>query len=309
MSGAPLSQEDWNLLEFARVPLAIGAGASGNFAVPFTLDPTVIGTWTPDVSAVRRLSRNVTTLTNEWNGVTSAGVTAQFQAEATEAIDNAPAIAQITVTMHKMTIFVPYSVEIAMDWAAMESEVRTMIGVAQADLEANVHVTGSGTGEPFGIVTVLDGTASDLNTAGAGALAAGDVFSLDDALPVRHRQRAQFLGDKATYNAIRQLGTTDGFALWTRLQDGNPGQLIGYTANEASAMDSDVTNSGDEVLILGDFMQGFIVGDRMGMVIENIPHLFGAANRFPTGERGFYCYCRTGAGASDINAFRMLTIQ
>ena len=38
------------------------------------------------------------------------------------------------------------------------------------------------------------------------------------------------------------------------------------------------------------------------MTAELIPHLFGATNRFPTGQRGLYVYWRT-----DANVVQMLS--
>jgi predicted phage gp36 major capsid-like protein len=49
--------------------------------------------------------------------------------------------------------------------------------------------------------------------------------------------------------------------------------------------------------------------DRLGTTIELIPHLFGASNRFPTGQRGLYVYGRTGAGVLAVNAFRYLEVK
>jgi predicted phage gp36 major capsid-like protein len=45
------------------------------------------------------------------------------------------------------------------------------------------------------------------------------------------------------------------------------------------------------------------------MDIEVIPHLFGATNRFPTGQRGFYAFWRNNANVLSANAFRVLVTQ
>jgi predicted phage gp36 major capsid-like protein len=35
-----------------------------------------------------------------------------------------------------------------------------------------------------------------------------------------------------------------------------------------------------KLIIAGDFQAGYLIADRLGMQVELIPHLFGAANRF-----------------------------
>ena len=42
-------------------------------------------------------------------------------------------------------------------------------------------------------------------------------------------------------------------------------------------------------------MAPFLIADRIGLQIELISHLFGPANRFPTGQRGMYMYGRNTA--------------
>jgi HK97 family phage major capsid protein len=73
-------------------------------------------------------------------------------------------------------------------------------------------------------------------------------------------------------------------------------------------MTTAVSTTGSLDAILGDFRY-FLIADRIGMTIENIPHLFGAANRFPTGQRGLYCYWRNGSKVLDANAFRVLKVR
>ena len=66
------------------------------------------------------------------------------------------------------------------------------------------------------------------------------------------------------------------------------------------------TTTGSRVLILG--VSNYYVADGLGMTVELIPHLFGATNRFPTGQRGLYCYWMTGTTVAVLNAFRYLEV-
>ena len=62
----------------------------------------------------------------------------------------------------------------------------------------------------------------------------------------------------------------------------------------------------NHILVVGNFANYYIV-DRIGMTVEYIPHLFGANNR-PTGQRGWYAYCRVGADSVNDGAFRVLNV-
>ena len=307
MAGSPVTPAESQALEFARAALAIGADATGGYAIPTTLDPAVIGIDDRHVSPIRRASRVVRTLTNQWDGVTSEGVSSQWQGEAVEAVDNSPTLGTVSIPCFKLTIFIPYSIEVSMDWPQMEGELREMIAVERADAEAIAHAGGDGTTEPQGLVVGLAAATNDTTSGAIGGVATADVFGVDDKLNQRYRTRAQWVADKPFYNAIRAAGTNDGMALWTRLEGDLPNRLIGYDALEASAMPA--VSTGNIAAILGDFTAGYTIVDRVGMVMETIPHLFGATNRFPTGQRGMYAYLRTGAEIVNEKAFSTLTIQ
>ena len=62
-------------------------------------------------------------------------------------------------------------------------------------------------------------------------------------------------------------------------------------------------------MMLGDFKTGYLIADRLGMQVELIPHLVGATNRFPTGQRGLVAIWRTGGGVVAANALRYLEVR
>lgn len=60
----------------------------------------------------------------------------------------------------------------------------------------------------------------------------------------------------------------------------------------------------DYVVLSGDFRQ-YVIVDRIGTVIEYVPHLFGAAAARPTNQRGFLMHFPTGGDAIITDAFRL----
>jgi HK97 family phage major capsid protein len=287
-----------------RAALAVGADATGGFAVPYVLDPTVISTKDIGVSPIRQIANVITIATKEWRGVSSAGVTAAFAAEATEASDNAPTLAGPSIIPERAQAFVPFSYEIDDDWGALRSEIARMFGEAKEDLEATKFLLGAGHGstEPMGVITALT-TSQRVLTVGSAAFAIADVYSLHDALPARYRARASFLADVVIYSKIRQFDTSGGAGMWERIGEGQPAQLLGRPAYEASPMVATLS-AGSKIMLFGDFSR-FNVVDRIGLSVEFIPNLVGTNHR-PTGQRGLYARWRTSSDTTDDNAFRYL---
>lgn len=283
--------------------------AAGGFLVPFQIDPTVILTANGSRNQIRQAARVVQTTGDVWRGISSAGVTGSWDAEAAEVSDDSPTFGQPEIPVYKGSVFVAASLEVAQDAQGLAGELASMIADEKDRMESEAFVTGSGTGQPTGIVTALDGTASEVAVSTAETFALADVYALDSALPARWRSNASWLAHRSIYNRIRQFDTNGGAGLWERLGNGQPPALLGRPALEAESMDSswNAAASGDNfIAVYGDF-RNYVIADRVGTTIEYIPHLFGA-NRRPTGQRGWYAYFRVGADSVNDNAFRMLNL-
>lgn len=282
--------------------------SAGGYLVPFQLDPTVINTAAGSHNQVRQISRQVIATGDVWNGVSSAGVTGSWDAEAAEVSDDSPTLAQPTVPIHKLAIFVPISIEALQDAQNVAAEVGEMIAFEKDRLESVAFVTGTGSGQPTGIITALTGGSSVVASATTDTFAAADVYSVDSALPARHRVRSSWLAHRAIYNRIRQFDTSGGSQMWERIGADVPAQLLGKGAFEAEAMDSSITALSDNlVLLFGDF-QRYVIADRVGTTVEFIPHLFHTGANRPSGQRGWYAYARVGADSVDDGAFRLLNV-
>ena len=307
--GALLSEAERSAVELSRA--ASLTDANGGYAVPFTLDPTIIDTGSHSTNPFRQISRVVQITTDAWNGVSSAGVTASWDAEGAEVSDDAPTLAQPSIPVYKGQAFVPFSVEIGGDWANIESDVRMMIANAKDDLEGAAFATGSGSAQPTGITKALDGTTSEIAPTTAETFALADVYKLEGTLQARYRANASWVANKVVYNTIRQFDTTGGSAMWERIGAGLPSQLLGYNAYESSNMDGvlpDAAATADNFLaVIGDF-SNYVIVDRVGLSIELVPHLFHTSNNRPSGQRGFLAWWRVGADSVNDAAFAMLSV-
>jgi HK97 family phage major capsid protein len=266
---------------------------AGGFAVPVELDTTLLLTNAGVVNPVRNLARVRQTNVNTVEFINTTGIVAAFGAEATEASDNAPTLAQPTVNIEKAFAFVPMSIEIAEDWANIQADVAMAFADAKNQLESTKFLTGLGhtSHEPQGLIAA-GGSTAIITSAATATFALGDVYALSGALSPRYRNNATLVANRAAFDKARQFNTAGTYGAWVDLAEGRPATLTGYPVAEWSAYSAAVTTSAATIATLGDFNY-FAIVDRVGMNVEFIPHLFGNSNRFPTGQRGLYMYWRT----------------
>lgn len=283
---------------------------AGGYLVPFQLDPTVIITSDGKRNDIRTKARQVVATGDVWHGVSAAEVSWSYDAEASEVSDDAPTFAQPTIPIHTARGFVPISLEAYQDAANVTTEVGRLLAMGKNTLEATAFATGSGTGQPTGIVTALAGTSSEINAATDDTFAIADVRSVYNALPARYRMNASWLANNSIYTLIRAFDTSGGGGFWANLNGDRPEQLLGKDILEAEAMDGSITTSGavnNYALVFGDF-ENYVIADRIGMSVEFIPHLFHTGNNRPSGQRGWFATVRHGADSVNDGAFRLLDV-
>jgi HK97 family phage major capsid protein len=284
---------------------------AGGYLVPLTVDPAVLLTSNGSINPLRQISRVVQTVTDTWNGVTSAGVTAEWTAEAAEVADATPALASPSIPVYKGDAFVPFSFEIQGDAVNFMQELGGLLVDGAEQLNATAYTTGSGSNQPTGIITSLvasAGTVPLITPLTPETFVAGDVYALQNALPPRFQPRASWTANLSIINTMRQLETTNGALKFPGLQS-NPPVLLGRTMYENSNMDGtfDAAATANNYLLLYGAFEQFIIVDRIGSTLEMVPHLFGSSRR-PTGQRGALLWFRTGSNVVVPQAFRLLNI-
>ena len=276
----------------------IGSGPGGGYAVPVELDPTVLATSDGAVNPLRSISRVVSITGKEWEGVSSDGVVATRRSEAAETDDNAPTLAQPTVTPTRVDVFVPFSVELGSSWTGIAGEIAKMIQDAKDAEEATSFISGDGTApNPEGLLTGATITVSP-STA---TLQVDDLYDVVEALPPRFAGNARWIYSLPTAGLIRRL-VPNGSTTERQVLNDDESLLLRLPASIVSSMPA--VGSGNEPIVLGDFSR-FLIVDQIGMRVELIPHLFGA-NRRPTGQRGFVAVWTSGCKVLTAEAFRPL---
>jgi HK97 family phage major capsid protein len=277
--------------------------SSGGFLIPFELDPTIAIVNAGSINPLLEISRLVHSVSDVWHGVSSAGVVSEWLAEAAEADDASPALAEPEVPAYKASTFVPFSVELQGDAISLLDQVGRLMSDGMTQLLNTAFTTGAGVGTPTGIVTALTGTSSVVGTATGGTLTAADVYAVQSSLGPRFQANARWTFNLAVLNALRQMETTNGALKFPSLQN-DPPTLLGRPAHELSNLNGNVA-AGQPLGVYGDF-QNYVISQRVGSSVELIPHLFGA-NRRPTGQRGVWMWARYGADSINDAAFRLLT--
>jgi HK97 family phage major capsid protein len=280
--------------------MAEGTGSAGGFALPFTLDPTILFSSSGALNPMRQLARTETILTREWKGLTADTPTAAYAAEGTEASDNSPTLVQPDIFAEKAQMFVPFSIELEQDWSTLHTQLKKLFSDAKDILEATKFLSGLGHGnsppEPVGILSV--GTTGALTTtqrvqtATVATYAAADPWSLKAAIPARWIPSAVWFGAPGTWDTTWQFVAAGSTTQARQFDEGRGGPFLGRPKYEWTTMATGST-TGTKLLLVGD-PSTYLIVDRIGMNVELAPLLLGPANRYPTGQRGLYAYWRNG---------------
>lgn len=289
---------------------------AGGFGIPVFIDPSIILTAQESGNPFLEIARQVDVNTNQWKGVSSAGVTWAFQTEAATAADNSPVLAQPSVLVHTARGTIPYSIEVGMDYPQFAEEMSRLLAEGYDELLVQKFTIGSGTGEPRGILTALSANTNvrvTVQTAGTN-FSAGDPYKVWKALPKKFRRaRAAWLMSVGVNNAIRQLGTANVYHATTiNLAEEWLETLFNRRAYESPYMPdaTTVATATDGLAIVGDF-SNFVVARRGGMSTEFIPNLVqqvtaGTGPALPTGQRAWFAWARIGSNSVNDLAFRLL---
>jgi HK97 family phage major capsid protein len=288
---------------------------AGGFGIPVFIDPSIIMTAQGSGNPFLQICKQVDINTTVWKGVSSAGVTWAFQTEGSVTTDNAPTLAQPTVSVHMARGFIPFSIEVQSDYPSFASEMSTLLAAGYDELLVQKFTNGSGSGEPKGILTAISATSGDRIkfASGTGLLTAADPYAVWKALPQRFRRGASWLMSIGVNNAIRQLGAANVFHGYTvNLPEAWADQLFNKPVYESPYMPDSTTwtTTAEGQALVGDFQQ-FVIARNGGMSVELIPNLVqqataGTGFGMPTGQRGWFAYARIGSDCVNTASFRLL---
>lgn len=298
-------------------------GEKGGFLLPYELDPTITLVSNGVVNPIRGLATVKQTTQDVFKSVTSGGMSARFrEEEGEETPDGSPTFKQPEITCHAADAYAEWTFEFGQDYGSIAGELAMMVTEAKDELEATKFATGSGTKEPFGVLT---GAEEEVETATKETFAPqADLTAVIEALPPRWQSQASFLGHPNIYHLVTQAESEGGGPLWQTLnslqagvgnsKDGRvPRPLLEYPAYRLTTMASTLgkkegeTFKGNAILLFGDFSK-YWIADRIGMFAKPIDNIPGENGR-PTGKEGLYFFWREGAKVLDKAPFRKLVVK
>ena len=166
---------------------------------------------------------------------------------------------------------------------ALGTQVPALIADAKDRLEVVAFTTGSGSAQPFGMIT--HGTSD----ATVGALTAAMVYGLHQALPPRFRvgdgSRPVWLANVTIINALRQIPSFAG-SVTSLVNDNQPDsipEVLSIDIYEDSAMDASNVVSGHKNLAILD-MNSFVITNRQPELLLYEPLFKDQATGRPAGR-------------------------
>lgn len=290
-----------------------GSTTGGGFAIPVFIDPSVILTNQETDNPFLTIARQVNVTTQKWKGVSGAGVSWSFDAEAEEVSDDQITIAQPEVEVEMARGFIPYSVEIGEDWPGFQAEMGRLLAEGYDELLINKFSTGAGTGsnEPRGLLTALDANTNvEVTPTTDGAFGVEDLYKVWKALPQKYRRRASWMMSVDVNNRIRAFGAANVYHAYTVNLPERAAEVLFQRPVYENPYFPDFTGTtgAANILVVGDF-SNYVIARRSGMSVELVPHLFGTTNNRPTGQRGWFAYARIGGNSVNDLGFRLLQNQ
>jgi len=291
---------------------SVSSNPDGGFLVPPEIETEIgrrVSNFSPirAISSVRQVSApsyrkpfNVAGFATGWVGETAARPETAT-----------PALAEIqfpTMELYAM----PSATQSLLDDAAVNIDqwIAEEVQLAFAEQEGAAFVNGNGVNRPKGFLDytkVTDaswswGNIGYLPTGVAGNFAASNpsdrLFDLVYSLKAGHRQNAVWVMNRRTQSAIRKIKDTTGNYMWepAARPDGRA-TLMGFAVSESEAMPDIATDSFG--LAFGDFGQGYLVVDRVGVRVLRDPY---SAKPYVL----FYTTKRVGGGVQNFEAIKLM---
>lgn len=290
-------------------------GSAGGFALPEQIERT-IARLSVDISPIRQIAtvRQVgTTDYKELFDVNGAGFEWLGETD-TRNQTNTPDLVEVAPTFG-MASAKPQASEESLDdlFFNVEDWLTSSAAEAIAQGEGAAFVSGNGTKKPTGFlagptpVTTVDasrafGTLQYIASGQAAAMPTDPSLFYDIiySLRARYRNNAQWVTNKLVLAAMRKYKDTAGQYLWQpSLVASQPATFLGYGVTEAEDMPAVAANAFP--LAFGDFKEGYLIADRVGMRITR--------DEITTpGYVKFYVRRRTGGKLRNTQAIKLLKI-
>jgi HK97 family phage major capsid protein len=301
-------------LEQKAMAWSTSAGADGGYAVPKVIDPA-IAALAVNISPIRQLAEVVQVSTPQYHKLMNLrGTASGWVAEtAARTATTSPTMADIQPTFGELYANLQITQQLLDDaFFNVEQWAAEQITTEFARAEGAAFITGNGTNQPTGFLAGTPlatadgvrafGTIQYTPTGVAGNWAAsnpGDsLITLVSQMKAAYRQGSTFVTNKAALFAIAAFKDSGGRYIFNPIaQPGVPQTILNYPVVEAEDMPAIAANSFS--VAFGNFKQGYLIADRIGMRMlrdpfSNKPYI------------GFYVTKRLGGIVTNSEAIKVL---
>jgi HK97 family phage major capsid protein len=242
-----------------------GASPDGGYAVPIVVDDQIVPL-APNEMAVRQLASVIPTASDIKFPIKAAFGTAATKAETSAFGGSQLTLGQFTLSAWMIGSQNDMSWELVQDVPAFQqTEISDQI-LAQQMLEEGFYVTGTGTGEPQGLIgNVGAGVTEEADTNG-NLVSIDGTLDLIGTLNEVYHPGASWLMTRATSIIIRKAQKQANLfePVWTR--ENGKDYLHGYPVAFSASMPA--AAHGATPVLFGDFKRGYLIGDRGGSGIN-----------------------------------------
>jgi HK97 family phage major capsid protein len=225
-----------------------------------------------EVSAVRSISRVRSTGAGKMElPIRNTLVSASWEGEGETGDDSNSTYGLEKLPLSRLTVTVPITNEELMDAAFnMESEISADITEAFNQKEGAGFVTGDSVKKPQGFMHATALNVDTRNSGFASTLNFDSILLLTGDLKTGYNP--VFVMNRKTVAFLRTLKDGVGQYLWQagNVAAGVPNQVAGYSYVEMPDMDDIGTNAFP--IAFGDFRQGYLIGDSMGLSVIRDPY-------------------------------------
>lgn len=289
-----------------------GTDADGGYLAPIEWDRTITDKLTL-VSPIRQLATVQTISTSGFKKVFNLGGTSSGWVGETAARPgtNNPTFGVLDFIPGEIYAN-PSTTQQLLDDAEinLESWLAAEVQTEFAKKEGTAFVSGDGVNKPFGMLTYVTGAANAakhpfgaialVNSGDAALIKSDSIMDLIYSLPSAFTGNARFTMNRKTQGAVRKLKDGQGNYLWQpSYVAGQPATLAGFPVTEVPDMPDVAANA--KPVMFGDFKQGYLIVDRIGVRVlrdnlTNKPYV------------SFYTTKRVGGGVQNPECLRALKI-
>jgi HK97 family phage major capsid protein len=242
-----------------------GGGSVGGYAVPSVVDDQIVPL-APQEMAVRQLSTVLGTVSDIKFPTKTAFGTAAVKAETSSFGGTQMTIGTFTLSAFMLGSQGDVSWELVQDVPSFQQTTLNDMLLSQQMLEEGFYVTGTGTGQPQGIIGNIGAGVTEEPDSSGNMVSIAGTLDLIGKLNEAYAPNASWLMSRATSIIIRkaQVGANLFNPAWTRV--GNQDYLHGFPVAYSASMPA--ATRGNTPVVFGDFKRGYLIGDRGGSGIN-----------------------------------------